>query len=243
MDGMSRDGFAPVRNSLRRPYMMERDATENDIDGIVSGLGGNNKFRFGRGTSSGGETRLIRATQCHSPELGVAADELPVDEEVLYVAHGTSMEDARDIVANGLSRRERLHVHFHACDVAGRLDDATQMRRGTQVAIAVSDAHGRVDGLVFYRPSNKAILSSVGQCITRHDLSVARLDTQSRKHSGVTKQGSGAIRMGGTCPSWRTETPSMRTNWRMKRIIRDLVQVRHIMRTTRQSVIAVETVL
>ena len=125
---------------------MERDATAGDIDGIVACLVGNNKFRFERGSDGG--THLLRATQCHSRELGVSQDAQPVDEAVLYVAHGTSMEAARDIAANGLSRCEGLRIHFHPCDVAGRLADSPQMRHGTHVVIAVSTAHAREEGLI-----------------------------------------------------------------------------------------------
>ena len=50
---MGRDGFSNVQNLLGRPYMVERGASEGDVDGIVAGLGGNTKFRFGRGNSSG----------------------------------------------------------------------------------------------------------------------------------------------------------------------------------------------
>ena len=137
---------------------MGRDATERDIDGIVAGLGGRNKFRFGRGAD--GVTHLLRSTHGHSRELGVEEDALPVDEEVLYVAHGTSMEDARDIVVNGLNRCARLHIHFHPCDVAGKLADSPQMRHGARVVIVVSAAHAREEGLIFYRSSNNVILSS-----------------------------------------------------------------------------------
>ena len=140
--------------------MLERGATEGDIDGIVAGLGGENKFRFDRGTTTDGETHMIRATQGHSAESGVAEDASPVDEEVLYAAHDTSMEAARAIVVYGLNRFGRLHVHFHACDVAGRLLGATQMRRGTPAAIVVSSAHAREEGLVFYRSPSDVILSA-----------------------------------------------------------------------------------
>ena len=103
---------------------------------------------------------MIQATQGHSRELGVSEDALPVDEEVLYVAHETSMEASGDIVVNGLSRCGRLRVHFRARDSSGELRETSQMRLGTQVSIAVSAAHAREEGLVCYRSSNNVILSA-----------------------------------------------------------------------------------
>ena len=110
---MRRGGFVNLQNLLDHPYMVEREASGRDVDGIIAGLGGNAKFRFGRGSSPGGDTHMIRATQGHSASLGVDADALPIDENVLYVAHGTSLEAARTIVLDGLNRREGSHVHFH----------------------------------------------------------------------------------------------------------------------------------
>ena len=108
--GMRRDGFVNVQNLLGHPYMVERGVTEREVDGIVAGLGGNNKFRFERGNSPGGITHMIRATQGHSVSLGVDADALPIDEDVLYVAHGTSLEAARIIVREGLDRCARAYT-------------------------------------------------------------------------------------------------------------------------------------
>ena len=64
---------------------------------------------------------MIRATQGNSANLGVDADALPIDEDVLYVAHGTSLQAARAIVVGGLNRGERLHVHFHERTPNGQL--------------------------------------------------------------------------------------------------------------------------
>ena len=160
MPEMRRDGFVTVRGLLNHPYKVEREAAELDIDGIVAGLGGNRKFKFERSTSHGGETHMIRATQCHSENSGVVDDIFPIDEEVLYAAHGTSLDAAMAIVLNGLGRFERIHVHFHKCTVAGHVLDGTQMRHNTQVAIVVSAAHAREEGIVFYRSSNDVILSA-----------------------------------------------------------------------------------
>ena len=83
--GMRRDGFFNVQSLIGHPYMVEREASEHDADGILDGLGRNTKYRFGRGNSPGGETHMIRATQGHSSNLGVDADALPVDEDELVV--------------------------------------------------------------------------------------------------------------------------------------------------------------
>ena len=51
--GMRRGGFVNVQSLLGHRYMLEREASERDVDGIVAGLGGNTKYRFGRGNSPG----------------------------------------------------------------------------------------------------------------------------------------------------------------------------------------------
>ena len=103
---------------------------------------------------------MIRATQGNSANLGVDEDALPIDEEVLYVAHGTSLKAARSIVLEGIDPGERLHVHFRECTPNGHLLDDISMRQHTKVVIAVSAAHAREEGIVFHRSTNDVVLSA-----------------------------------------------------------------------------------
>ena len=65
-------------------------------------------FRFERGDSSGGGPVKIRASQGRSYKSGVAEDGLPIDDESIYMAHGSSYEACRAAVMYGLDSFPRV---------------------------------------------------------------------------------------------------------------------------------------
>ena len=148
-----------MRRLLEHPYMVERAVTVEDVYAIVEGAGGNNKSRFQIGTLYDGETEAVRAAQGHSIGVGVDPDVLPYANDVCYAAHGTSLVSAKNISCTGLSRGDRVHIHFAACDRNGNLTGSGQIRFGPQALVIVAVNAARDAGIRFYRASNGVILS------------------------------------------------------------------------------------
>ena len=158
---MKRDGSSPVERFARHPYLAGRwGGAERDIDGISGRLGWGDMCRFEFGVTPAGETRLISAPHGQSTKSGVEADAITADDDVRYVSHGTSLGGAKAISMYGIDRLARLHIHFNACDVSGRLHGSNQMRYGTQVIITGPSAHSREEGISLRRSSNEAALST-----------------------------------------------------------------------------------
>ena len=90
----------------------------------------------------------IRANQGHS--IDVALGLLPVEPpEVLY--HGTATRFLESILAAGLDKRERHHVHLtNDLDIA----KSVGQRYGTVVVLTVAAARMHADGHVFFRSEN-----------------------------------------------------------------------------------------
>ena len=133
------------------------------------------------GTSTGERTHMVRASQGRSSSSGVAADVLPIDEEVLYFEHGTSFEAAYAIVMYGIYRSERLLIHFHAIDVSGQHYGTNQMRHGTQVVIIVAAPNARDGWVVFYRSPNSVVIAAGEQGIIPPRFIRRVIDYQSRQ--------------------------------------------------------------
>lgn len=91
--------------------MLVIGATFEDVREIAAGGGAKSKIRF---ELSSGRSR-IRCAQGRSVGSGVHPDCLPVATDAKYVARGTSLGAAHQIAQYGLSRRQRLHIHFYEC--------------------------------------------------------------------------------------------------------------------------------
>ncbi len=91
---------------------------------------------------------MIRASQGHSVEvaLGYIAKEPPA---ILY--HGTSEKTVQQILADGLDKRSRHHVHLSV-----DLETATQVgqRHGKPVVFEVLAKQMQEDGIKFYLSDN-----------------------------------------------------------------------------------------
>ena len=91
--------------------MIALPATQADVNRIAHGDGGNFKKRFEFGQMENGR-RAIMTSQGHSARSGVTSDYLEDIGGPGLVAHGTSLENARSICAQGLGRMDRLRIHL-----------------------------------------------------------------------------------------------------------------------------------
>ena len=133
-------GWVPVA-SLLRALGIDRSR----LDEVVAG---NDKQRFAIAVDGDGVER-IRANQGHSVavDLGLAPVEPPA---VLY--HGTSAASVDAILAEGLTRRARHHVHLSADMATARA--VGSRRRGTLVVFEVDAGAMAAAGHVFHRSAN-----------------------------------------------------------------------------------------
>ena len=152
---MGKEGWAPMRNILSLRGMLPLGVSVHDVYDVVAGKGENAKLRF----ELSADKCMIRCAQGHSAGSGVRPECLPVAPNVQYVIHGASLEAAKQIAKEGLSRRDRLHIHFYECDKRGQIFGDQDVRCGPDGAIAISPKQCRDDGIVFYRPRNHVILS------------------------------------------------------------------------------------
>ena len=106
-----------MQSLLGQRALRDLCANVNDVWNIVDGGGDNKKFRF----ELSEDKCTVRCSQGHSVGSGVRPDCLPVEENLEYVSHGGSLEAAKQITQTGLSRCQRLRVHFYE---RGRKGDA-----------------------------------------------------------------------------------------------------------------------
>ncbi|MFM2307588.1 MAG: hypothetical protein RLZZ367_2257 [Bacteroidota bacterium] len=108
----------------------------------------NNKKRF---AFNDDKTR-IRASQGHSIEVDVELQHA-TPPDVLY--HGTAEKNLASIMAGGLNKQQRLHVHLSA-----QYDTAINVgsRHGKPVVLQIDAAAMSRDGIVFYLSQNNVWL-------------------------------------------------------------------------------------
>ncbi|MCI4065707.1 RNA 2'-phosphotransferase [Micromonospora sp. R77] len=135
-----RAGWVPVADLLAA-LRIERA----DLDTVVAV---NDKQRFAVEPGPDGVDR-IRANQGHSIDVDLGLTPTPPPDR-LY--HGTGAAAVPSIMAEGLRRGDRHHVHLSAdTDTARRVG----ARRGGAVAILTVDAAAMArDGHLFYRSAN-----------------------------------------------------------------------------------------
>jgi 2'-phosphotransferase len=99
------------------------------------------------------ESWRIRANQGHSlASVSIPMHTIPI-QEYPFVIHGTFPESMPDILATGLSRMTRQHIHFIP---PGREE---LLRGGCSVCIVVDLNKAIADGIVFYRSDNGVVLT------------------------------------------------------------------------------------
>ena len=79
---------------------------------MVRGLGGNYKLRFEMCCMRDMETVAIRAPQGHSASSVVEDNVLPVAEDMVTIVHGATLNAAKAVVHERISKPDRLHIHF-----------------------------------------------------------------------------------------------------------------------------------
>lgn len=134
-------GWVPVEEllaaSARRGFVISREELER-----VVAESDKQRFAFDEG-----RTR-IRANQGHSVAVDLELEEL-APPPVLY--HGTGERTVPAILAEGLRKMQRHHVHLSAdVDTARKVG----ARHGRPVVFAVDAAGMARDGHVFYRSAN-----------------------------------------------------------------------------------------
>jgi putative RNA 2'-phosphotransferase len=115
------------------------------LDAVVAG---NDKHRFAVEIGPDGRER-IRASQGHSITVDLALDPVSPPPNLF---HGTSVRAMPSILAQGLLKQGRHHVHLSADSTTARI---VGERRRSEIAILRVDAAGMAaDGHVFFRSAN-----------------------------------------------------------------------------------------
>lgn len=104
----------------------------------------NNKQRFEFNDDKTG----IRARQGHSIHVDVELKEV-TPPDILY--HGTSEDEVKSILSEGLKPRTRLHVHL-SYDVETALK--VGRRHGVPIVLKIDSTAMREDGIIFYLSNN-----------------------------------------------------------------------------------------
>ena len=134
-------GWVQVEDLLRACAAHSFDLTREELEEIVER---NDKRRF----SFDAAATRIRANQGHSVEidLGLAPADPPA---TLY--HGTASARLEAIMAEGLRRMGRHHVHLSATAETARRVGA---RHGKPVVLEVAAGRMAAEGFAFYRAEN-----------------------------------------------------------------------------------------
>ncbi|HUQ06980.1 MAG TPA: RNA 2'-phosphotransferase [Kofleriaceae bacterium] len=134
-------GWVDVDALLRGLNARGTVLTRTDLDRIVAA------DRKGRYAYSDDGAR-IRANQGHSVEVDLGY-EPAVPPALLY--HGTAEPNVASIMATGLDRRERHHVHLSAAVATARQVGG---RHGRPVVLNVDAARMHADGFAFFVTAN-----------------------------------------------------------------------------------------
>lgn len=143
------EGYVNVDDILRLSQIS--GYTRNDVEEVVRY---DNKGRFKIRTFN--NKRQIMATQGHSMKLD-DPDLRPIRNhtDVRNVLHGTRSRNWPSIKSQGLSRKNRMHVHFAEAE--------TNVQSGfppyCDMAIEINLEMALRDGLEFYKSDNGVILS------------------------------------------------------------------------------------
>ncbi|ESQ39166.1 hypothetical protein EUTSA_v10001570mg [Eutrema salsugineum] len=158
---MRGDGFVKVEDLLKLNLKTSANIQlkSHTIDEIREAVGRDNKQRFSLIEENG--ELLIRANQGHSIST-VESEKLlkPIlsAEEAPVCVHGTYRKNLESILASGLKRMNRLHVHF-SCGLPTDGEVISGMRRDVNVLIFLDIKKALEDGIAFYISENKVILT------------------------------------------------------------------------------------
>ncbi|GJP38593.1 hypothetical protein CLOM_g23033 [Closterium sp. NIES-68] len=157
------DGFVLVVDLLRLPVNTNahRPLASHTLEDVRKAVARDNKQRFTLKEGPDGEA-YVRANQGHS---------LHVDEEQLLqrvtnpavlpeCVHGTYERHLPSILASGLSRMNRQHVHLTKGVPSHHNAVVSGFRANAEVLVVVDVARAMADGMSFFQSDNGVILSS-----------------------------------------------------------------------------------
>ena len=138
---LDEQGWADVQELLQK---MQASGSSIDMDILNHVVDTNNKKRF----AFNEDQSRIRASQGHSVEveLGYTAQTPP---DISY--HGTGNKSVESILATGIEKRDRHHVHLSA-DIETAIK--VGQRHGKPVVFEVLAGQMAKDGLIFYISEN-----------------------------------------------------------------------------------------
>jgi 2'-phosphotransferase len=123
-------------------------------DVILKIVATNSKKRFALSPDG----KSVRANQGHGLPVTLALTELTPNSEYDTCLHGTTIEAAKLILENGLSKMSRNHIHF-AIGMPGADGVISGMRKSSSVVFVLDMKRAMTDGIVFYMSANGVILS------------------------------------------------------------------------------------
>ena len=154
---MDQAGFVKLQDIFSLDQL--RDLTINDIINVVET---NSKKRFEIKTEiiEGIETTFIRATQGHS--ISFVNDELLLTPilsaaEIPICLHGTYCRFKDSIIANGLKKMSRNHIHF-ASGLPESGSVISGIRGNVEILVYIDSLKCFEAGMKFFRSSNGVIL-------------------------------------------------------------------------------------
>ena len=157
---MQRDGFAPLNDLFDTEAIRQLFASREDISRISSGDGGNAKSRREMGMAEDRETVAIGEAHVHIEASGVAANILPVSDDLMTLMDGETLTAAKSIAHDGIARAGRIRVHFYESDLEGRPSEMTPSAgRTSEVIVLASGGKCVRYGMARYRASDGVILT------------------------------------------------------------------------------------
>ena len=143
---LDENGWADVATLLQAATTKQVHITLDELDEIVAT---NDKKRF----IFNADKSRIRANQGHSINVDLALEPMQ-PPDILY--HGTVDKVMDSILAQGLQKMERHHVHL-----SSNIATAQQVggRRGKPVVLTVRAGQMYADGFVFYQSENQVWLT------------------------------------------------------------------------------------
>jgi len=138
-------GWTSVDDLLARAAARGRAITRDELDEVVAT---SDKRRF----ALSDDGLRIRANQGHSVEVDLGLPPAPPPE---FLFHGTASRFVDSVLATGLERRSRHHVHLTA-DVA--IGQAVGRRYGKPVILRIAAGAMALEGHVFFCSANEVWL-------------------------------------------------------------------------------------
>ncbi|KAF3439994.1 hypothetical protein FNV43_RR18272 [Rhamnella rubrinervis] len=157
------DGYVKVHDLLKlnMKTFANIPLKSHTVDDIREAVRKDSKQRFSLLEENG--ELLIRANQGHTI-TAVESERLlkPIlsVEEVPVCVHGTYRKNLESILASGLKRMKRLHVHF-SCGLPADGEVISGMRRDVNIMIFLDVKKALEEGMKLYISDNKVILTAV----------------------------------------------------------------------------------